>query len=62
MKKKSHMKALGKTEFEIIRLIRSKDFQKVTINVFDGKISSYSREETFKPEPEVKNGTSGSYM
>ncbi len=54
MKKKSHMKALSKTEFEIIRLIRSKDFQKVTINVFGGKISSYSREESFKPEPEAK--------
>ncbi len=59
MKKKNHMKALDKTELKIIKLMRSKPYQKITVNIYDGKIASYTNEVTYKPEADAKTEKQG---
>jgi len=42
-------KTVSRGEQMVLNLIRSKDFQNITIHVNNGKIVLVRREETFKP-------------
>ncbi len=52
--KKSQMMALSHTEQKIIKLMRSKPYQKITVTICERKILSYKNEVTYKPELEGK--------
>lgn len=48
------MQSISKEEQNIIALVREKDFQKIIIQVTNGRIDYIRREETIKPQANAK--------